>query len=93
MKMGQKIKLALIGCGKIAGERKHIDAICKNSSLTELAYTCDKVIERAREKAEAYKRGIKEEISRFAQNDKEKGSDKRRYKLWRINHLLYLLAF
>jgi predicted dehydrogenase len=72
MKMGQKIKLALIGCGKIAGERKHIDAICKNSSLIELAYTCDKVIERAREKAEAYKRVIKEEISRFARNDSER---------------------
>lgn len=53
--MNEKINLALIGCGKIAGEKKHIDAICKNSNLIELIYTCDKIIERAEEKAEIYK--------------------------------------
>lgn len=54
--MHKKINLALIGCGKIAGEKKHIDAICKNDEFINLIYTCDKVIERAREKAEVYRR-------------------------------------
>ncbi len=53
--MIKKINLALIGCGKIAGEKKHIDAICKNSELIELIYTCDTIIERAEEKANIYK--------------------------------------
>ncbi len=34
-----KINLALIGCGKITGEKKHIYTICKNSEFINLSYT------------------------------------------------------
>ncbi len=47
-----KLKLAVIGCGRISS--KHIEACFKNSDKIELSAVCDKIPDRAEEKAEEY---------------------------------------
>jgi len=49
----QKLKAALIGCGRI-GTKKHIEAYANNKEDVELVYCCDLNIEKAEKAAEKY---------------------------------------
>jgi predicted dehydrogenase len=49
----QKLKAALIGCGRI-GTKKHIEAYANNKEDVELVYCCDLNIEKAENAAEKY---------------------------------------
>lgn len=49
-----KLKIALIGCGRISF--KHIEAYTNNSTTLEMVAACDPVIDRANEKIAEYKK-------------------------------------
>lgn len=48
----EKLKTAIIGCGRIS--YKHIDGILENSDAVELAAVCDPIRERAEQRKEEY---------------------------------------
>ena len=53
-----KLKIALIGCGRISF--KHIEAYVNNQNSLEMIAACDPVIERAHEKIADYTKEIPE---------------------------------
>jgi predicted dehydrogenase len=56
-----KLKFAIIGCGRISG--KHIEALANNHDRVELVALCDVVRERAVEKAEQYRSLMGKDLS------------------------------
>lgn len=64
----RKIRLALVGCGRIS--KNHLDAIKNNSNDIELIALCDRNLERAKSAAEQFSASYYSELSELITKEK-----------------------